>query len=107
MGTTGRIARSRSQMWGAAITLPGRGNTVDKNISAAGRDGISTAMWNSLITFSSCCGHALFMEEKCQTNWMLVVLCMYWSAKALSLATATVTVDLLREISLSGDTVNR
>ena len=51
--------------------------------------------------------HALFMGAKCQTNWMLVVLCMYWSANALSLATATVTVVLLKEISLSGDTVNK
>ena len=51
--------------------------------------------------------HALFMDAKCQTNWILVVLCMYWSANALSLATATVTVVLLKEISLSGDTVNR
>ena len=51
--------------------------------------------------------HTLFMGIKCQTNWMLVVLCMYWSANVLSLATATVTVDLLKEMSLSGDTVNR
>jgi hypothetical protein len=51
--------------------------------------------------------HALFMGINCQINCMLVVLCMYWSANALSLATATVTVDLLKEISLSGATVNR
>jgi len=51
--------------------------------------------------------HPLFMGAKCQTNWMLVVLCMYWSAKVLSLATATVTVVLLKEMSLSGDTVNK
>jgi hypothetical protein len=55
-------------MRSAAIALPGSSNAIDKNISAAGRDGISTAMWNSLITFSSCCGHALFMGEKYHTN---------------------------------------
>jgi hypothetical protein len=47
-------------MRSAAITLPGSSNTIDKNISAAGRDGITTAMWNSLITFSSCCGHVRY-----------------------------------------------
>lgn len=51
--------------------------------------------------------HTLFMGAKCQINCILVVLCMYWSANALSLATATVTVDLLRAISLSGATVNK
>ena len=38
---------------------------------------------------------------------MLVVLCMYWSANDLSLATATVTVLLLKLMSLSGATVNK
>ena len=73
------------------------------------RDIFITIILNKLIALHDhkFMSHTLFMGAKRQINCILVVLCMYWSANALSLATATVTVDLLNEISLSGATVNK
>jgi hypothetical protein len=49
-------------MGGGTVSLPGSSYAIDINITAARSNSISTAMRNSLITFSSGCGHVQSLQ---------------------------------------------
>lgn len=53
----GALLSAGAQVWSGNISYPCRAAAIDDHVTRCRRDGITTAMWNSGVTSSCCCGH--------------------------------------------------